>query len=455
MVDAARAADPGRGVDVGAGPAVGDLRDHPRHQRDPVVVQRVRDPVEGHGEEPGVGEDDLGRAVGRRVAGLDRLARPASAARGSAAGCAWNAWASSSGVAGSRSRIGSRTGTSARQRASSSAWTPAGVRGASRPDGNSRSMMLSANAATRSRSGSRPNSARPRPRRCGRRGRRGRRGGRRGLGRWAGDAAVMEGTGCGMAADAGPRWRPRCGRAAGVGPGRGRRLRRARRAAREDRRRQRRRGHAQEGRWDAMAQRCRVSTARVTGARLRPRRGSRRGCLREARDLDGPGRRPRSRSACRAASARSCRSTRPASGRSRSPSRGRSSARSRGTTGTGAARSSRPTASAVSWVTGRRVERGRQLVVGRGGRRAQHEDDGEPDDQQRRPDRGEQREAHHGRPGRPCSGTTAVRVAAKSVPRWGKVTDPYGVNAARRAYRARDPRLPCASGRAAPPRTAG
>ena len=68
-----RPADRGRRVDVDARPGVGDLGDDARDERDALRVDGMGDAVDGEGLEARVGEDDLGGAVGRRVAGLDGL----------------------------------------------------------------------------------------------------------------------------------------------------------------------------------------------------------------------------------------------------------------------------------------------------------------------------------------------------------------------------------------------
>ena len=61
------------GMDVDARVAVGDLGQHARHQRHLAALELVRQPVDGGGEEAGVGEDHLVDGVRGRVAVADRL----------------------------------------------------------------------------------------------------------------------------------------------------------------------------------------------------------------------------------------------------------------------------------------------------------------------------------------------------------------------------------------------
>ena len=60
-------------VDVDAGVAVGVLGQHARHERHLAALQLVRQPVDGDGEEAGIGEDHLVDGVRGGVAVADRL----------------------------------------------------------------------------------------------------------------------------------------------------------------------------------------------------------------------------------------------------------------------------------------------------------------------------------------------------------------------------------------------
>ena len=73
VVDRERRADPRGRMDVDAGVAVRDLGQHARHQRHLAALQLVREPVDGGGEEAGIGEDHLVDGVRGGVAVADRL----------------------------------------------------------------------------------------------------------------------------------------------------------------------------------------------------------------------------------------------------------------------------------------------------------------------------------------------------------------------------------------------
>ncbi len=76
VVDAERSTDRGAGMDIDPGPGVRHLGKQPREHGEALMVKVVSNPVGSHGQESGIGGDDLVETLRGRIPRQDRLRVP-------------------------------------------------------------------------------------------------------------------------------------------------------------------------------------------------------------------------------------------------------------------------------------------------------------------------------------------------------------------------------------------